>query len=494
MPEMSAYRIVELSGTALTRCSADLRYVYANPAAARMLGLPMSKIVGRSVAEVMGKEAFASVHPYIERVLRGELVSYELELAYSGSHKTWVNVTYTPEVGVSGEVIGWVGAIADISDRKRLEAQVSVRTAELLADRDALAQLGEETAKLWTQPDLEAGLQQALDATIRMTEADKGNVQLYDAGRRVLTIAAHAGFDSEFLRFFAEVSSEDDSACGRAIRLKERVVIEDVNVDEGFADMRAVARKSGFRAVQSTPLLSHEGQVLGVMSTHFARPGRPDAPTLHRLDLYARLVANFIERCRMDAERGLLMAELNHRTKNTLSTVTAIAQRSFAGLLPQDSLELFDGRIRTLAKTHGRLADNRWSGASLHSILSDEIAPYAQNGRLNVSVKGPEVALSPRCALTLCLAIHELVTNAAKHGALSTPTGKVSVRWTVDAERRLSLKWTESDGPAVAKPDGSGFGRRLLERGLAFELDASVTLEFAPTGVRFAISVPEAIA
>ncbi|MBL1256161.1 GAF domain-containing protein [Methylocystis sp. Sn-Cys] len=135
-----------------------------------------------------------------------------------------------------------------------------------------------------------------LAATIEMLAADMGNVQILQPERGILTIAVQQGFDPEFLDFFAEVSADDDSACGRALRTRERVVVADVETEPAFAPYRDIARAAGFRAVQSTPLLSHDGTPLGIISTHFRWPRCLSEQEHYCLDLYARLAVNFIER------------------------------------------------------------------------------------------------------------------------------------------------------------------------------------------------------
>ncbi|HEX3664339.1 MAG TPA: PAS domain S-box protein [Rhizomicrobium sp.] len=206
----------------------------------------------------------------------------------------------------------------------------------------------------------------------------------------------------------------------------------------------------------------------------------------------SKIARDISERNRAEARRSLLMAELNHRVKNALATVISIARQSFAGAEVGEARAVFDARIRGLAQTHGRLADSNWESVPLRALFSDEIAPYRQSGGSNVSLDGPHVDLSPKCALTLGLAIHELVTNAAKYGALSKDTGAVDIAWNVDTrDHTLEIKWSESGGPAVSSPQRSGFGRLLLERALVSDLGSEVQLDFDPAGLQYRIRIPE---
>ncbi|HKA60141.1 MAG TPA: ATP-binding protein [Gemmatimonadales bacterium] len=172
----------------------------------------------------------------------------------------------------------------------------------LSEEAGALAKLHALSSRLWRCRELRQGLDEILDAAIELMAADRGNVQLFDAERGVLTIAVQRGFGPPFLEFFQEVSAADDSACGRALRSGERTTIDDVELDPSFAPMREVARAAQFRSVASTPLLSREGKPLGILSTHWRAVHRPDKQSLRRLDLYVRQAADFIERHLIEAE------------------------------------------------------------------------------------------------------------------------------------------------------------------------------------------------
>ncbi|OCP16038.1 MULTISPECIES: PAS domain S-box protein [unclassified Ensifer] len=206
----------------------------------------------------------------------------------------------------------------------------------------------------------------------------------------------------------------------------------------------------------------------------------------------AGVCMDITERKDAEAQRNLLVAELSHRVKNTLATVTSIARQSFA-MTPdrKEAEQSFHARIRALAQTHTRLAEATWAGASLETILCDELAPYKNENAGNVSFGGPAIMLSPRHALALGMAAHELATNAAKHGALSVEGGHVDVSWSLDpANKALHIGWCETGGPAVASPSRNGFGRLLLERVVGSDLGGEVELDFAKSGLRYTINMP----
>lgn len=201
-----------------------------------------------------------------------------------------------------------------VSRQQAVQALIQ-SNAQISDDAEALARLNEASSKLWRSSGLAEGLEAILEGTIETMGATFGNVQLLDRERQILQIVAQKGFKPPFLEFFAEVSTEDNSACGRALRSGERLVIPDVDADDAYASLREVARAAGYRGVQSTPLLSRSGQPLGMLSTHYAAPHSPSDSELRRLDLYARQAADFIERCYLD--EALRQSEARERARAT---------------------------------------------------------------------------------------------------------------------------------------------------------------------------------
>jgi len=242
-----------------------------------------------------------------------------------------------------------------------------------------------------------------------------------------------------------------------------------------------------------------DGRLAGKFMTYY---DAPHAYTPAELDIaltVARQLGFSIERGRAEAarrrsesEREFLVQELSHRVKNTLATVISIHNQSFSRAPSiEEARKSFGARIRALAQTHGRLAEGHWAGVSFETMLRDEIAPYRREDGANVLVSGPPLKLNAKSALTLGMAMHELATNAAKHGALSRREGVVSIVWEKDARAdQLRIGWKERGGPTVVRPERSGFGRLLLERVLGADLGGTVGLDFAPDGLQCAIAIP----
>ena len=191
------------------------------------------------------------------------------------------------------------------------------------------------------------------------------------------------------------------------------------------------------------------------------------------------------------AERdALLMLELDHRVKNTIANIQALVLRTSRSA---ESLTGFvqglDGRIRSMAKSHSLLSQSRWEGASIDRLLREELDAYTVE-HMKVDLSGVNVMLTPKSALSLSLAIHELATNAAKFGAFSRPTGRVAVQWSVTADGGIDLSWSEVGGPPVTPPTHVGFGTTLIERALAMETGGRATLHYDPTGVVCNVFLP----
>jgi len=195
------------------------------------------------------------------------------------------------------------------------------------------------------------------------------------------------------------------------------------------------------------------------------------------------------------AHSKMLIDELNHRVKNTLSTVQSIAWQALRHSSdPEVIRESIETRLQALSRSHDLLTRENWVGAGLLDLVNVALEPFgvsnAQSKRLAVS--GSNIRLPPKAALALGIAFHELATNAMKYGALSNATGSITVAWTNEPApqgNRIRLRWQEKNGPPVVAPTRKGFGSRVLERGLAHELEAKVQLEYPADGVVCTIDI-----
>jgi PAS domain S-box-containing protein len=203
-------------------------------------------------------------------------------------------------------------------------------------------------------------------------------------------------------------------------------------------------------------------------------------------------IVDISERKRAESQRELLLAELNHRVKNTLAVVQGIAHQTFKRTdASPEARRAFEGRLAALAAAHNLLTRANWEQASLEHLTAEALQVRAVNEQ-RLSFAGPRVHLQPKQALAVAMALHELCTNAIKYGALSNESGSVAFEWrrSDGPAPRLTMVWREQGGPAVSPPARRGFGSRMIERALAQDLRGEVTMEFRPEGFVCTIDAP----
>ncbi|MCX8293140.1 sensor histidine kinase [Phyllobacterium sp. 0TCS1.6A] len=190
----------------------------------------------------------------------------------------------------------------------------------------------------------------------------------------------------------------------------------------------------------------------------------------------------------------LLLRELNHRVKNTLAMLQSLARQTLNRTSdPAEFMEAFSGRLRAISEAHTLLSDREWSGISLVDLVTRQVEPYALYDSHQLELVGEDMILPPDHALGLGIALHELATNAAKHGAFSAAAGKVRVSWQTERGldgSRVVIQWTEMNGPPVMPRGERGLGERLIERSLDKVISSSVRLSYPPTGMEALISMP----
>jgi two-component sensor histidine kinase len=206
------------------------------------------------------------------------------------------------------------------------------------------------------------------------------------------------------------------------------------------------------------------------------------------------MLVDITERKRAQARQDTLLDELNHRVKNTLATVQALAAQTVRGAgVPHHISEAFESRLLALSKAHDQLSRGQWESADFKSIVEDIFAPYRNGNRNRVRLEGEPVELAPKVALTLAMVLHELAANAATYGSLAASGGALRLSWRVAADgpnRRLRIAWEESGGPPVQAPKHDGFGTRLMERGIKHELKGSAEVAYDPAGLCCSMDVP----
>jgi PAS domain S-box-containing protein len=202
------------------------------------------------------------------------------------------------------------------------------------------------------------------------------------------------------------------------------------------------------------------------------------------------VILDITERKEREVKEHLLMREMNHRAKNMLSVVDAIAHQT-AAKNPEDFIERFSERIQALSANQDLLVRNEWRGVDVEDLVRAQLAHFADLVGSRIAVRGQKLHLNAAAAQAIGLALHELATNAGKYGALSTDSGRVEVYWETD-RGTFTMSWTERDGPPVSAPKRRGFGSTVLEAMAKRSVDGTVDLDYAPSGVTWRLTCPTA--
>ncbi|WP_419816522.1 sensor histidine kinase [Glacieibacterium sp.] len=297
----------------------------------------------------------------------------------------------------------------------------------------------------------------------------------------------------------APETSRDIAFCAHAIEQQDVFTVADTHADTRFAENPLVTGDLDLRFYAGAPLMTPDGLALGTLCVLDNRPRVLTADQSAALQALARQVMNQLELRKALAKeraderhRQLLVDELRHRIRNTLSVVQAIVSQSLRNTPDiMEARRSIDARLSAMANAHDLLTRTNWSAASIRQIVEVSFQPVAGlPGR--ITVDGPEIDMAPRAALALAMALHELSTNAAKYGALRQHDGTVSVRWqlgpTLEGEATpVELVWRERGGPAVAEPTRRGFGSQLITRILPATMGGTAKVDYLPDGLRWTL-------
>lgn len=226
---------------------------------------------------------------------------------------------------------------------------------------------------------------------------------------------------------------------------------------------------------------------LGTDLAEFGRAGR-------LLDRFMDQLT-FARAARREAQeqRDLLTKEMDHRVKNLIATIQAVAMQTFRGKGVDPTLRSFTQRLQAMATAHDALHHEGWKSAPILTIVDESIDKYVSDGRSNFDVVGPPVMLRPQAAMAFSMTLHELCTNAAKYDALSVENGVVSIHWWIDEitdPPAFNLEWREGGGPPVVPPTSTGFGSVMIQKLLASQIRGSVSVRFDPTGLVCTVTAP----
>jgi PAS domain S-box-containing protein len=476
--------IVDSSEDAIVSKTLDGRILSWNTGAERLFGYKAEEVVGKPITVIIPPELHEEERGILDKLRRGERIDhFETTRLRKDGHRLQVSLTVSPVRNRRGEIVAASKVARDISERAVADQLLRERQSLLSAEADALGKLNDWTGRLWRCRDLANGLDEMLGIVIELLAADKGNVQLLDHERAVLKIVAQRGFDADFLDFFREVSAEDHSACGRALRSGKRVLIEDVEEDPDYAPMRPVARAANYRSVLTTPLTSVDGTSLGMLSVHFAKAHRSKESDLRRLDLFVRQASEFILRCRMeedlrkgeqalrdaDRRKDEFLALLAHELRNPLAPVRyAIATIKKAGRSPEQQKRaeavierqvdhmsrLLDDLLDVSRITRGslELKKTRTELTLVIGTAIDAARPLFESKRHQLSLDLPKQAIALEAdPVRLAQVFSNLLINAAKY---TDPGGHIALR-AVQQDKEVSISVCD---------DGIGLSPEMIPR------------------------------
>jgi PAS domain S-box-containing protein len=451
---------------------------YVNPAFCRLVGKPEKTLVASPFAETVreGDGCLA----VLERVYRSGEPETHTEPEHGESHPAYWSYSVWPVLGADQHP---VGVMMQVTETTRFHWQVGAINEALLVSSVRQHELTEAAERLNARLQTEIADRKAAHEALRKSEAWQRllldhveDFAIFSLSKEGLVTDWNAGAKLIFGYSREEIIGQSGRVIFTAEDRVSGVPEEEMHTaaSRGSAiDERWHQRKNGDRFFASgtmRPLRDESGRHLG----------------------FVKVARDITERKQHEEHQKMLLNELTHRVKNTLATVQAIAMQTMRNAPTMQAFqEAFESRLDALAKAHNLLMQNPSQIATLRGLVLGELSHYAADDASRYAIEGEDVPLPSNRAVPIGMMFHELATNAVKYGALSAPSGRVSVSWTVDRRAwSLHLEWIEAGGPAVREPTRRGFGSRLIERGLAHELDAKVRLTFDPTGIRCTMDIP----
>ena len=371
-------------------------------------------------------------------------------------------------------------AFADASALLQARDDERAHAEDALARRvDELAAIYEFTEKRFRATSVAEICEAALDAVVTALHCSRASILLLD-GAGVMRFVAWRGLSEHYRQ-----AVEGHSPWRPQDKEAKPIVIDDVAAATDLAEpVGAAVAQERIRALAFIPLMA-DGSLIGKFMTYYDAPHAFTEAEMMIAANLARRLGFAIEHKRADEARVVATRELQHRCNNLLAVIQAIAHRTLAGDAPLDEARAaFEARLQALARAHRQLLKSNWTGVSLDEIVRQALEPFGTRSE----IAGGDVKLTPKDAQNFSLALHELATNAVKHGALSRPDGRVEIAWAVrggEGGRVLSFRWQERGGPPVVAPSRRGFGTALLKATFG-----DVRFEYAPEGLMCDIDLP----
>jgi PAS domain S-box-containing protein len=424
------------------------RFVRINAALSAIIGYAPEELVGRSFIDLTHPEDRDNDAEQYARQVRGEITHYSTQKRFlrRDGGIVFVDVLSSSVLDRQGQFRYGVRVVQDVTEQRQAEERLRESERHVRELLEALP------AAIYTT-----------DAAGRITYYNQAAVEF--SGRK--PILGSDKWCVTWRLFTPDGTPLPHDQCPMAVALREGRAVRGA---EAIAE-----RPDGTRVPFipfPTPLRDASGRVIGAIN----------------------MLVDITERKQAEEHQKVLIDELNHRVKNTLATVQSIATQTVRTAPTIEAFsENFEARLLALSKAHELLTRQAWTGVNLRDIVCQELEPYEDGSTTRVRLEGPDLTLEPRVGLALSLVLHELTTNAAKYGALSTEQGLVTVRWSVSesgASEAVRIDWVENGGPAVRPLAKRSFGTRLIERTMTKDLQGMATLDFDPAGLRCILELP----
>jgi PAS domain S-box-containing protein len=381
----------------------------------------------------------------------------------------------------NGEPVRLVGICRDVTDRQRLLQELRTRARQ----QQAVAHLSEKAL-------IEVDLQKLFDE-VAATVAEILGVEFVKIleltpGDTELLLRAGVGW-SEGLIGMAHESTGRHSSGGYVLASGAPIIVTDLKSEKRF-EAPSLLAQHGVNSGVSVAIAGRDGRAYGVLGAYTARRRRLGEQDVAFLSAIANVIAGAIQRRQADQRHELMIRELRHRSGNLFAQLLALfSQTARNSRSVADLVTKYESRVHSLANAHRLITEGGWRSTSIADLLRILLAPYLDR----VTLEGPDVFLQPDPSFALSSAVHELATNASKYGSLSTPAGRLEVRWSVGRGERgvaLDLHWIERGGPPPKRSRRIGFGSRLIEMVIERQLNGEVTRSFGREGLEARLIVP----
>jgi two-component sensor histidine kinase len=307
-------------------------------------------------------------------------------------------------------------------------------------------------------------------------------------GDAELMLRAGIGWPPELIGK-ATVSTGRDTEAGYTLASGRPVVTEELAAETRFTGHQLLHDHGAVSGI-TAPITGRDGRAYGVFGVHTTRRRRFHDYDISFLAAVANVVAGAIHRSQLDQRHELMIRELRHRSGNLFSQLLALfSQTAKTSRSLTDLVTKYEARVLALANAHRLITEGGWRSTSLNELLNTLLAPFLDR----ISFNGPDVFLEPDPTFGLSMAVHELATNASKHGSLSTPDGRVELTWAVSRTQQgltLVFDWKESRGPPPKRTRRLGFGARLINMVIERQLNGRVQQFYEPSGLKTKLTVP----